>query len=103
MSGGDACVYCGDPTSFGAVRDDGSLVGKFVNRLPVFTEDGDGYACAECAGYECDECGERIYLDHETRVDSVGVDGVYRFGNYHTACHVEGLHGRAIYGDEVTV
>lgn len=68
---GDKCVYCGEDTSFGS--------GRFVNRLGIGTTsdcvswlpvdvqaervDVSGWGCAECSGFECDECGEQIYLD----------------------------------------
>jgi hypothetical protein len=42
------CVWCRKDTSFGS--------GWFVNRLPMETEDRDGYACAECQQMKCDEC-----------------------------------------------
>ena len=49
----DPCIYCGDSTAFGSTYADGSLIGKFVNRVPADREDEftgeyfDGYACAE--------------------------------------------------------
>lgn len=76
----DNCIYCGMSTAFGS--------GRFVNRIPAdreLYETGeylDGYACAECAGYECDECGKQIYLDCETRVTNA--EG-YLFV-YHAGC-----------------
>jgi hypothetical protein len=62
----DPCTYCGDSTAFG--------YGKFVNRLPV----DDGWGCAECSGFMCDECDTQIYLDCEVR-DAEG-------WNYHPSC-----------------
>mgnify|MGYP003633223791 CR=1 FL=1 len=49
----DPCVHCGESTAFGH--------GKFVNRLGS----GDDWACAECAGYDCDVCDNSIYLDED--------------------------------------
>ena len=51
----DPCYYCGRSTAFG--------FGRFVNRLPV----EDGWGCAECSGFNCDECDHQIYLDEEVR------------------------------------
>lgn len=88
------CVYCGESTDFGAVRSDGSFIGKFVNRIPV----DDGWGCAECSGFECDECDKQIYLDHEVRVDFIDEDGKYHYGNYHHDCYDASKHGEANYG-----
>jgi len=95
----DNCVYCDESTEFGATREDGSLIGKFINRIPVGTEDGDGWGCAECSGFECDECEKQIYLDHEVRVEFVDEAGKYRYGNYHADCYNESKHGEASYGN----
>lgn len=92
------CVYCGESTEFGAVRSDGTLIGKFVNRIPVDTGDIDGWGCAECSGFECDECEKQIYLDTEVRVEFVDEDGKYHYGNYHHDCYDEKKHGEANYG-----
>jgi hypothetical protein len=51
----DPCYYCGESTAFG--------FGRFVNRLPV----EDGWGCAECSGFACDECDKQIYLDADVR------------------------------------
>jgi hypothetical protein len=80
----DPCIYCGESTAMGD--------GKFVNRIPA----DDGWACAECAGYECDECHQNIYLDTETRVD-YEANGVYHYGNYHEDCYNEEKHGKKQY------
>lgn len=85
----DNCTYCNESTAFGARRPDGTLIGKFVNRIPC----DDGWACAECAGFECDKCGEQIYLDHEIRVDYTDDMGKWHYGNYHAECHDETVHG----------
>ena len=101
----DNCIYCGESTAFGATREDGSLIGKFVNRIPAEYDDYEareskyGYACAECAGFECDECEKQIYLDHEVRVEFVDEAGKYRYGNYHADCYNESKHGEASYGN----
>mgnify|MGYP000005706854 FL=1 len=103
----DPCIYCGDFTAFGSVREDGSLIGKFVNRIPADREDEetgeylDGYACAECAGFECDECDKPIYLDCETRVEFQDDGGKFHYGNYHTECYDEMKHGKANYGENI--
>jgi hypothetical protein len=78
------CVHCWEPTERGS--------GKFVNRIPS----DDGWSCAECAGYECDECHENIYLDCEVRVDyEEGM--VFHYGNYHEECYNEAKHGKRQY------
>jgi hypothetical protein len=51
----DPCYYCGESTAFG--------FGRFVNRLPV----ENGWGCAECSGFACDECDKQIYLDADVR------------------------------------
>jgi hypothetical protein len=63
----DPCVYCGESTAFG--------FGRFVNRLPV----DDGWGCAECSGFMCDECDEQIYLDED-------VTDKDENGHYHPRC-----------------
>jgi|694.fasta_scaffold91753_2 hypothetical protein len=80
----EPCIYCGESTAMGD--------GKFVNRIPA----DDGWACADCAGYECDECHENIYLDCEVRVD-YEKDGKYHYGNYHEDCYNEEKHGKKEY------
>jgi hypothetical protein len=90
----DNCVYCGESTAFGATRSDGTLIGKFVNRIGV----DDGWGCAECSGFACDECDKQIYLDTEVRVDFIDEDGKYHYGNYHHDCYDEKKHGEANYG-----
>ena len=103
----DPCIYCGDFTAFGSVREDGSLVGKFVNRIPATSWDEetdehlDGYACGECAGFECAECRKQIYIDCETRVEFQDDDGKFYYGNYHTECYDEAKHGKANYGENI--
>lgn len=99
----DPCIYCGESTAFGATRSDGTLIGKFVNRIGADRIDDqdeylDGYSCAECAGFECDECGEQIYLDSEVRVESENAQGYYIYANYHDKCYNEAKHGKASYG-----
>lgn len=81
----DACVYCGRSTAFGSGN------GLFVNRIPI----DDGWGCAECSGFECDECGKQIYLDTEVRVDFVDDNNVWLYGNYHEECYDERVHGPA--------
>jgi|TARA_R110002012_G_scaffold93113_4_gene225830 hypothetical protein len=55
----DPCFYCGESTAFG--------YGKFINRVGYIDNDFNGWACAECAGYECRVCEEQIYLDEDLR------------------------------------
>ena len=78
----DACVHCQRSTAFNSGN------GLFVNRIPT----DDGWACAECAGFECDECEQQIYLDTEVRVD-YEKDGVFHYGNYHEDCYSFLKHG----------
>lgn len=86
----DLCVYCGESTAFGARREDGSLVLKFVNRIPV---DG-GWGCAECSGYECDACGKLIYLDTEVRVEFTDTDGNTYADFYHEWCYADMVNSK---------
>lgn len=88
----DACVYCGRSTSFGSGN------GLFVNRIPVDTGEVDGWGCAECSGFECDQCGEQIYLDHEVRVDFTDDMGKWIYGNYHLDCYDAEIHGISEWG-----
>jgi hypothetical protein len=67
MSDLDLCIHCQEPTNPGS--------GKFVNRLPS----DDGFACSECAGFNCDFCDTQIVLDQ----DHSGPDG---YGHYHETC-----------------
>ena len=92
----ETCVYCGESTEFGATRADGTLIGKFVNRIPI----DDGWGCAECSGFECDECDKQIYLDTEVRVEFVDEDNNFHYGNYHAECYDPKKHGEASYGVE---
>lgn len=66
----DPCVYCGEPTAFGS--------GRFVNRIPADTYDDetgeyrDGFACAECLAFDCNDCDQPIPLDEDIYVE---IDG----------------------------
>tara|TARA_B110000459_G_scaffold13591_1_gene13336 strand:- start:322 stop:612 length:291 start_codon:yes stop_codon:yes gene_type:complete len=62
----DPCEICGDSTAWGS--------GNFVNRLGW----DEGWACAKCAGYECDACDKDIYLDEDHDIDGEG--------HYHFTC-----------------
>lgn len=78
----ETCVLCKESVAFGS--------GNFVNRIGA----DEGWLCAMCAGYICDECDTKIYLDTEVRVIS-------KYGapmNYHYFCYNEKLHGVAEYG-----
>jgi hypothetical protein len=79
----DPCIYCKRSTAFN------SGFGLFVNRLPV----DDDWACAECAGFDCDECAKQIYLDCEIRVEFTDEEGQYHYGNYHEECYNFEKHG----------
>ena len=71
------CVHCKTSTAFPH--------GKFLDRVPT----DDGYACAMCAGYECDECSKQIYVDTEVSVEATG--GCFR---YHAECYDAKKHGK---------
>lgn len=77
----DPCIYCQEPTAHG----------NPLNRDRIPSDDG--WACAECAGYECNECNQNIYLDTETRVE-YEKDGIFHYGNYHEDCYNEEKHGK---------
>lgn len=84
---GDACIWCGVDTSAGS--------GNWVNRLSVGTTgdavswlpeklrnhsvEVDGWACAGCAGYECEICEKQIPLDED-------VTDLLELGHYHYEC-----------------
>lgn len=57
----DPCAHCGKSTAFGH--------GKFINRIGH----DDGWACAECSGYDCDRCDKQIYLDCEVTPEECGI------------------------------
>jgi DNA-directed RNA polymerase subunit RPC12/RpoP len=63
----DPCAHCGQSTAWGS--------GKFVNRIGY----DDGWACAQCSGYECYACDKQIALDED-------VSDEFEFGHYHTWC-----------------
>lgn len=81
----DPCIYCGRSTAPGSEL--------FMNRIPASTDEAEGWACRECSGYECDECGKQIDLDEEVRAGSDESPH-----NYHVACYDPDLHGKAEYG-----
>jgi len=85
----DPCVHCQRSTAFGSGN------GLFVNRIPS----DEDWACAECAGFECDECDKQIYLDTEVRVEELR-GNIYNYGNYHTECYNKDKHGEASWGHE---
>ena len=65
------CFYCNKSTAFGS--------GLFVNRLPVFEDSMEGFACAECMQLECDRCEDLIPLDEDYTLDECSpLDGAYR-------------------------
>lgn len=47
---GEHCVDCRRSVAFGS--------GLFVNRIPAYRDDVDGYLCVECLSEECETCGE---------------------------------------------
>jgi len=63
----DPCVHCGVSTAAG--------YGNWVNRLGW----DDGWACAMCAGPECDACDKQIYIDAD-------VSDLNGNGYYHNEC-----------------
>jgi len=65
------CIGCRKPTN---PNHPDYEIGYFVNRIPA----DDGWLCAHCGGFECNECGEDIYIDCEVRIDSGN--------NYHLDC-----------------
>ena len=90
----DPCVWCGESTAPGLTESPKTardlinkipiMNPKFINRIPFYGEDEDGnemngYACADCSGYECDKCGKQIRLDEDVEGD----DG---YGHYHEDC-----------------
>lgn len=76
----DPCVYCDESTAPGS--------GRFANRIDVSDlENGiDGWGCGECAGYECDRCGDQIYVDSEVRVYFSDLRDEGDYLNVHEAC-----------------
>jgi hypothetical protein len=57
---------------------DGSTVGIGINRLFYDEGNREGYRCGECAGHECDSCGENIFLDEDiTIVNAEGWNDKY--------------------------
>ena len=62
----DPCEICAESTAFGS--------GNFVNRIGY----DEGWACANCAGYECDLCDKNIYLDEDHSINEEG--------HYHWDC-----------------
>ena len=93
------CVHCGEDTSFGS--------GRFVNRISadadygvfdaagncIFAEDAyrNGYACAECGGFECDRCDKQIYLDEDVMADQVYGENTQEFPDQSVHIHYECL------------
>jgi hypothetical protein len=76
----DPCIHCGKATLMFL---SGIPIG--INRIPS----DDGWACGECAGYECERCDLQIPLDEEYRVyfSNFGDDGDYI--NVHKCCATE--------------
>ena len=46
----EICLGCNKSTTFGS--------GRFINRIPAFDGDREGYLCVCCQAIECDRCGE---------------------------------------------
>jgi len=57
----DPCRDCGEPTAFGS--------GRFVNRIPYYDGEDEGYVCAECMAIDCDRCDKPIPLDEDITPD----------------------------------
>ena len=90
----DPCLECGTPTLGVLTMADGSTVGIGVNRLGYSDPNKgiDGWLCGSCAGYECDSCGENIFLDEDiTIVDEEGCNE-----KYHDDCLTPELRALAI-------
>ena len=96
----DPCLECGTPTLGVLTMADGSTIGIGMSRLPAYgwgsegigDEGRDGYLCGSCAGYECDSCGENIFLDEDITV--VNEDG--QDEKYHDDCLTPELRALAI-------
>jgi len=83
----DPCVHCGKPTAYGS----GNWVGRIPSDLPNGEIAEGRFACAMCAGYECDECSKQIEIDSEIIVQDLHG---HRMA-YHANCYCERRHGRA--------
>lgn len=94
-SSNDPCLECGKPTAFLWTLTDGNTVLVGVDRL----SSEDGWLCGNCAGYECDGCGKKIYLDEDVSVTDTNGD----YLKYHYECLTPELKALAIEQDEVEV
>ena len=92
MSNNDPCLDCGTPTLGVLTMADGSTVGIGINRLFYDEGNREGYRCGECAGYECDSCGENIFLDEDITI--VNAEGHNE--KYHDDCLTHDLRALAI-------
>lgn len=90
----DPCVDCGTPTLGIMTLANGSTVGIGMNRLSF----DDGWRCGECAGHECDRCGNNIYLDEDITVVQGEEQGNYK---YHYECLTPELKLLAIEQGEI--
>ena len=66
----DPCLECGKATLGVFTASDGTTIGVGMNRLSYDDGDRDGWLCGDCAGFECDECGENIYIDEDITVET---------------------------------
>jgi len=46
----ETCIECGRSVAIGS--------GRFINRIPAWTDDAEGFMCVDCQALECDRCGE---------------------------------------------
>jgi len=90
----DPCLECGTPTLGVLTMADGSTIGIGLGRLSYVdtNEDIDGWLCGSCAGYECDSCGETIFLDEDITVTNA--EGWNE--KYHDDCLTPELRALAI-------
>ena len=90
----DPCLECGTPTLGVLTMADGSTIGIGISRLGYSdpNKDIDGWLCGSCAGYECDSCGENIFLDEDITI--VNAEGWNE--KYHDDCLTPELRALAI-------
>jgi hypothetical protein len=89
----DPCLDCGKPTLGVIQLDNGTTVGIGINRLSYDDGEREGWLCGECAGYECDACGNNIYLDEDITIVMPPED---HNAKYHYECLTPELKAMAI-------
>lgn len=90
----DPCLECGIDTLKLITFTDGTTSTIGINRLPT----DDGYLCGNCAGFECDSCGQRIYLDEDITVEEDDETKEYAGHTYkfHYDCLTPEMKAKAI-------